>query len=113
MRYRALARQILLHHIDGPQPFRAGYMTKTIRALMRDGLLIGLPQGRQHPTQTALTTKGRAVIAAILAEAADTLVAAGCLEPDGVRQIREWPIVLRIRPPNSSHEPLTTSESAT
>lgn len=94
-----IQRKILLSHIDGAQPFRAAYFSNAVYGLMKAGLLIGVPERSIRPTHTRLTCKGRDEVAAILAEAADLLITAGCLEPAIADKVRERPITLGWKSP--------------
>jgi hypothetical protein len=77
-------RNILISHAaEGIKPIvREGPMT-SFNALMNKGLIRGTTVNGGvpcRPTHSVLTDLGRQVVAYILAEAAEALVAAGCFE---------------------------------
>lgn len=95
---RPLQRRLLLAHIDGPRSFNITHHRQTMDSLITAGLLVGVPEQSKYPTHTRLTIKGREEVSAILAEAAEALVAAGCLESEIVDRVRSRPIFLRAKP---------------
>lgn len=82
-------RDLIIAHIDGPQPA----MVKegpTRKFLMGRGILIscrrdGTPRNRMQAVHyTMITDDGRETMAQILADYAEALVRAGCLDPHAV-----------------------------
>jgi len=94
-------REYLLRHIDVQVPFDRRSERGTVSALLRLGLIRDA-KGSCHsrfPAATTLTDYGRSVVAAILAEYADALVRAGCLEVDEntAREIRPLEMLARLK----------------
>lgn len=71
----------LLEHIDGPLPIvvNDGPRLATLAALERRKLVRFV--GLARPKKSYVTTKGREVTAAVLAEMAEELIADGALDP--------------------------------
>ncbi len=76
-------RNMLIAHIDGPQPVIVGTDFKPRYGLITRGLLRGVisltapPNHVKRPQFTCLTENGRSVLAWVLADYADKLIAAG------------------------------------
>lgn len=77
---RIAQRELIVKHVNGPQPFIAFGDKQSIVALMSLNLLKG--DAHHRPRFTMLTETGREAAAMILGQYADALVEAGCLEPD-------------------------------
>ena len=82
-------RDLLIAHIDGPQP--AAVKEGPTRHSLMDRKMLkscdrnGSPRNRTLPIHyTAITDLGRDTMAEILAEYAEALIKAGCLEPSAV-----------------------------
>lgn len=75
--------EILLAHVDGPQPIsmRDSARFNRVRGLVNHRFLITFPHASRRPTHTALSEAGRHAVAKILASAAEVLIQSGCLEP--------------------------------
>lgn len=108
---RPQQRRILLDHIDGPIPFIAPHHRQSMDCLIAAGLITGVPSQSGHPTHTRLTSKGREEVAAILAEAAEVLISAGCMEREIAERVRQRPIFLTVKAPPADKDLLTTPES--
>lgn len=82
---------ILLEHVQGPQPLtvRDDSRRRTVSALIRASLLTTTPYASRHPTHTILSEIGRQFIAKRLAAVAEALIQAGCLEKDSVLPVDE------------------------
>lgn len=82
-------RNFIIEHIDGPRRALASdhvtraplIATKVLRSCDENGVE---KQTRELIKFTMLTDEGRDVLAHILADYADKLIRAGCLEPDAV-----------------------------
>jgi hypothetical protein len=105
-------REMLIAHIDGPKPIRTmpGPESKnerrTTRSLENFGLLSAKRTCAIRPRSTHLTDLGREVLAAVLANYAEALVRAGCL--DEVAMLKLTPKVLsEFRLMNTSATALT------
>lgn len=80
-----IQRNLLIEHIDGPVAVTrlVPARDRTIRSLLTLRLLRPHPSAgplSRHPRFTALTEAGRHSVAALLADYAEALVRAGCLE---------------------------------
>jgi hypothetical protein len=79
-------REMLIAHIDGPRPVRmmpgpdSKNERRTARSLENFGLLSVKRTCEIRPRSTHLTDLGREVLAAVLANYAESLVRAGCLD---------------------------------
>lgn len=75
-------RDFLLKHVDGPHEMdeRDRQVVKAKNAMLRAGLVQGVPRGDPRPRTTELSDAGRQAVCAILGEAADALLRAGLLE---------------------------------
>lgn len=72
-------RDLLIEHIDWPIPFRVRDVARhaVVKAALGREWLYTQPYGVFRPTHTVLTEKGRAVLAAALADWAEAMVRAG------------------------------------
>lgn len=93
-------RQYLLRHIDTRVPFNCRSERGTVLSLLKLKLIRDpSPSKTTFPTSTVLTELGREVVAALLAEYAETLIRAGCLEVDEevAREVRPLDIARRLK----------------
>lgn len=82
-------RDLIVAHIDGPQPAavkkRLTRLSLMDRKMLRSCDRTGSPRNRSLTVHyTAITDLGRETMAEILAEYAEALIKAGCLEPSAV-----------------------------
>lgn len=90
-------RELLILHIDRAVGVHRGRGMKIAASvsLMRFGLIRGEVPGVIRPKYTVLTDAGRAAVATLLAQYADALVRAGCL--DHAPELRPLQILRRLR----------------
>ena len=84
-------RDLLIAHVDGPQPLTIGHESKARNALIERNLLRFNDPMAFRPKTTHLTNLGRETLCIILGDYADALVRCGALETVP-------PIVLRRAP---------------
>lgn len=89
-RMTELQRNLLIDHIDGPidVALNNSALVQTRLALLKTDLLRGAPQGSIRPRRTALTERGRMVLAILLGHYADSLIRAGMLEREAIKRFR-------------------------
>lgn len=73
-------RDLLIAHIDGPQPLTIGHESMVRNALLARDLLRFNDRTAFRPKTTHLTDTGREVLCIILGDYADALVRAGALD---------------------------------
>lgn len=84
-------RDLLIAHVDGPQPLTISHESMVRNALLARDLLRFDNRASLRPKSTHLTDLGREVLCAILGDYADALVRCGALETIPT-------IVLRLAP---------------
>lgn len=96
-------RDMLIAHIDGPQPVTtSGHEWSVRNSLHAKGLLAYPVGGPINPTTTHITELGREVLCSILGDYADALVRCGALTENP-------PIILKHAPKIAADEPLTAA----
>ncbi|MHB8271994.1 hypothetical protein [Bradyrhizobium sp.] len=96
-------RRILIEHIDGPVPLSREniFRIHTVNALLAAGLLknalqdYSSPVGR--PRALVLTESGRHAVSLLLADYADALVRAGCLDAEPLTPLTPLMILQRLK----------------